>query len=175
MKLKDGQQIRYEISADSRTVTFYRRGGMRVFSIDKVHEDNQRRACAVGFAQVRITDAAAIGRADKDGRIIPEAERTEMKWARMMRLVEHYESGTAEWNLRSTPRAARLKGPSMEDIREALRQIGISEARIGGLDDERLKVLATGKTVAEKLLEIERERIVDSAGAEELLEELMGE
>ena len=43
--------------------------------MDKVHAANIKRAAYVGFGQVRIVDAAAIGTTDAKGRVVPEIER----------------------------------------------------------------------------------------------------
>lgn len=169
--MKDNQSIKYTIAADFKSIRFERRGGVqRTFDLTRVHADNLARAVAVGFAQVRIIDAAAVGRADKEGRLIPEAERLQMKWDRMCRLIEHYESGSPEWNLRQTqaPKATKL-----DDIRLALKRLGVPEEKIDGLDDAKLKELARGKRVAETLLEIERERLTVREDADGLLDELM--
>lgn len=172
--MKDGQTISYKIADDAKSIRFECKSGLsRVFNLNAVHQKNLERACAVGFAQVRIVDAAAVGRADKEGNIIPEFERVQMKWDRMMRLIEHYESGTEEWNLKGTGRTARPKGPNFADIREALRRLGIVEEKISGLGEDKLKELAGSKRVAEKMLEIEKERLTDRADADGMLDELM--
>lgn len=170
--MKDNQSIKYTISPDNLSITFERRGGLqRTFDLRSVHPDNLARAVAVGFAQVRIVDAAAVGRADKDGNIIPEAERLEMKWERMLRLIEHYESGSPEWNLKV--RAAQ-RTTKLDDIRQALSRLGVAADKIAVLADDKLRELAKGKRVAEQILEIERERLSDRTDADGLLDELIG-
>lgn len=170
--MKDGQVIGYKIADDLNSISFECRGGLsRTFDLRLVHEQNLKRAAAVGFAQVRIVDAAAVPRADADGNLIPEAERTQRKWQNMMRLVEHYESGTDQWNLRQ---AAAPRQTNLADIRVALAKFGVEDAKIAGMDDEKLKHLAKSKAIALILLEMAQERVSGLADADELLEELMG-
>ena len=99
--MKVNQQVKPIINMESGTVTFEVKGHSPiVLHMDKVHPDNVRRAGFVGMAQVRIVDAAAIGRVDEAGNIIPEAQRTSTKHERMSKLVAHYESGSPEWNVK---------------------------------------------------------------------------
>lgn len=65
--------------------------------LTKIHADNLGRAVVHGMNQ-RVPDAAAIGVQDKDGNIIPKAERTRIKSEKINEVCVHYESGTAEWS-----------------------------------------------------------------------------
>lgn len=98
--MKTNQQVDPVIANDFLSVRFDINDGGAPLTLDmtKIHPDVIRRAACVGFAQVRIVDAAAIGAADKSGAIIPTAERLAMKRARMADLIAHYETGTAEWS-----------------------------------------------------------------------------
>ena len=99
--MKDNQHVQPVIAEDYSSVTFKTRGHADiVLDMTKVHPDLIRRAAAVGFAQVRIVDAAAVGMTDDEGNIIPEDERIEMKYERMAALVAHYMTGTSEWSRR---------------------------------------------------------------------------
>lgn len=100
--MKENQQVRPVIADDFSKVTFEIRGREAlVLDMGKLHPDILRRAAAVGMAQVRIVDAAAVSMTDDDGNILPEEVRIDTKRANMARLIEHYESGTAEWTLQS--------------------------------------------------------------------------
>lgn len=99
--MKENQTVKPIINMEAGTVTFEVKGHSNiVLHMDKVHPDNVRRAGFVGMAQVRIVDAAAIGRTDESGAIIPDAQRTATKHERMLKLVEHYESGSPEWGVK---------------------------------------------------------------------------
>lgn len=65
--------------------------------LNRVHTNNINRAAIHGFNQ-RIPDSAAIPKRDKNERLIPERERTQMKFERMKDLRDFYESGTPEWS-----------------------------------------------------------------------------
>lgn len=97
--MKDNQHVRPVIDVTAGTVTFEVKGrDALVLHADKLHPDILKRAALVGMAQVRIVDAAAVGMADDEGNIIPEADRLGMKYKRMADLIAHYESGTQEWS-----------------------------------------------------------------------------
>lgn len=68
-----------------------------MLDMSDLSEAVSRRAAIHGMIQ-RVSDAAAIGKFDKDGvQTTPQA-----KLERMSRLVEHYASGTEEWGLAGT-------------------------------------------------------------------------
>jgi hypothetical protein len=74
--------------------------GELMFDTTKVSEAVGNRAKIHGLIQ-RVSDAAAMSRAAADGELIPVAELNKRKFEAMRKLVEHYESGTEEWTLRS--------------------------------------------------------------------------
>jgi len=130
--MKDNQHVQPVIDLAGNTVTFKVKGlSDIVFDMSRVHPDIQRQAALVGMAQVRLVDAAAVGRADKDGLIIPEVERIAMKHANISELVAHYMTGTSEWSRRASGgtseggllyRALRLAYPakSEQEIKDFL-------------------------------------------------------
>jgi len=65
------------------------------FRADSVHPNNQAYAMLHGFKQ-RLIDAAALSRDPKSGRSATPAE----KFDAIEQLVEHYHSGSEEWNVR---------------------------------------------------------------------------
>jgi len=117
--MKDNQHVQPVIDLTGNSVTFKVKGHLDIIlDMSRLHPDIIRQAAMVGMAQVRIVDAAAVGRADKDGLIIPEAERLAMKHERMAGLVEHYMTGTAEWSRRAAGGASE-SGLLYRALREA--------------------------------------------------------
>jgi hypothetical protein len=92
--MKSNQTVVYTHDAEANTVT-YRVAGIDqpiVLRLDSTSAENNARALVAGYSQVMVIDTAAIGRTDKDGAIIPEPVRNQMKWERMSRKVEHLNS-----------------------------------------------------------------------------------
>lgn len=101
--MKDNQHVQPVIDLAAHTVTFKVKGRTDiVLDMAKLHPAIVEQAAMVGMAQVRIVDAAAVGRADDEGVIIPEAVRLDMKHANMAELVAHYMTGTDQWSRRKT-------------------------------------------------------------------------
>lgn len=97
--MKDNQMISPKISDDFNAVTFEIKGqSPLILDMSKLHQDVVRRAACVGMAQVRIIDAAAVSRADSDGTIRTASEMLELKRSKMAELIDHYMTGTSEWN-----------------------------------------------------------------------------
>lgn len=153
--------------------------------LNKVHEANMRRAAIHGWNQ-RIPDAAAIGVTDKDGNVIPKAERNRIKYERMNELCAHYESGTEEWNRRASGEGnggksltleaiARWKGISYEEA-EALVE---KHAEIHKMDKKAaLAFFRTGTKTKAAMQEIRDERATKSApkvDPDAMLEEMNAE
>lgn len=76
----------------------------------------------------RIGDGAALSRKQKDGSVVDITEQ--MRRDEVSRLVAHYESGTAEWELGRKefidPRAVKLaeaKGISVDEAKQILAKI----------------------------------------------------
>lgn len=68
--------------------------GELVLDLSKVHAENAARALSHGFIQ-RVADAAAISRDTKTGKSASPRDKFEA----MEELVNHYNSGSAEWRL----------------------------------------------------------------------------
>lgn len=179
LKMKTNQTVAYVISDDYSTIAFSVVGnGQMVLDLNKCHPDIVRRAAAVGMAQVRIVDAAAIGTVDKDGNAIPPAERNRMKAENMRKLIDHYHTGTDQWSL---TRSATPRGDSEEILWAALvRALGEhAEAALAKTMQthptrhEALKYLSGAKRVASALLAIKAERIKPVADADADLAEFM--
>lgn len=128
--MKENQQVKPVIDVEAGTVTFEVKGKKAlVLEMARLHPDVVKRAALVGMAQVRIVDAAAVGAADDEGNIIPEADRIELKHSRMAALIEHYHSGTAEWSRKGSGEGG-AKSITIEAI-----------ARVKGCDYEAAKAM----------------------------------
>lgn len=111
--MKDNQMIRPVISADFKTITFeVKNHPDLVLEMGKLHTDVKARAACVGLAQVRVVDAAAIGRADSDGTIRTAAEMLALKYQKMSEIIEHLHTGTPEWNRKRAAGAGTTKDVS---------------------------------------------------------------
>lgn len=93
-KAKSNSIIKYTYDAVSRVITYTVLGvGNIELHLDAVSPENRDYAGVHGFGQ-RIPDAAAIPRNPETGKSASPQE----KFDAMVRLVEHYESGTSEWS-----------------------------------------------------------------------------
>lgn len=191
--MKDNQSVGVKVSDAFDSVTFEVRGqGTLVLEMGKLHEDIIKRAACVGMAQVRIVDAAAVGKADKEGNIIPEATRNKMKFERMKALVDHYNSGTATWERVRV--ASAPKEDSIELIQRAIgRALQVEADAVSGLldnwtkkklpdggqmfksRDEYVRFLAKSAKVREALALIKAEAIQPVLDADAELSALTGE
>lgn len=134
------------------------------FDLQRVHPANLGRAVVHGWNQ-RIPDAAAIGLADKDGQIIPRAERERIKGERMEDLCRFYEEGGEEWSRKPTGTGgrsitieafARVKDLSYE---EAVERVEAHAARMFGGDRKKaLAQIAESPKVQQAMHEIRAER-----------------
>lgn len=83
---------------ESGAIRFSVKGaGFVDFNLSKVSPENRDYAAIHGFIQ-RISDGAAMSRDPRDGSAASPAD----KLAAMERIVEHYESGSAEWRLQAS-------------------------------------------------------------------------
>lgn len=85
--------------------------------LGSIHADNRERAMVHGLVQ-RVGDGGAVERLDAStGTIRTDAEMDAIKMARMMALINHYNSGTAEWNVaRGLPKGPDNSGLTVEAI-----------------------------------------------------------
>lgn len=174
-EMKANQHVQPVVDVAAGTVTFNVKGyDPIILHADKLHADIMRRAALVGMAQVRIVDAAAVGMADDEGNIIPEADRIALKHKRMAELVSHYETGTAEWSRAGTgigggksitlEAIARIKAVEYDQA-----EAWVAEYAASGKDDKgrgfegdtkkALAYLRQGKRVAETIEAIRAERM----------------
>ncbi len=181
-KPKANSIITSRFDTDRNTIIFtVKDQGDVELDLSKVHEDNMRQAAIHGWNQ-RIPDAAAIGRTDKDGRIIPEAERTRIKFERMNELCRHYESGTDRWNRTAEGDGSGGRALTIEAIArvqgiayaEAVRRVeALAEHKHGGDTKAALAVLRKAGAIQAAMAEIRAEREPKTdLNAEEMLSEL---
>jgi len=142
-----------------------------VLHMDKVSEENKLRSSYVGFGQVRVKDASAIGQADSKGNIIAPAIRERTKHERMSAIVTHLESGSTEWSLKAGPRV--VKGPDYDLIRLGLARAGMSSDKVVAMDEATLQRMTTVGKVAEAMAMIAAERITPVADAEKEFENML--
>lgn len=147
------------------------------FDLSRVFSAHHARACIHGWGQ-RIPDAAAIGTTDKDGNIIPKAERTRIKAERINELCAHYESGSEAWSRRPTgserrllviEALARVKDETYESAEERMEEY--AERKHGGDMKKALAVMGKTSDVLAMMREIRAEREVPLPGvnADDLL------
>ena len=88
------------INTAAQTVTFTFDGFAAVtLAMSQVSRENREYAELHGLA-ARIGDSAAISKTAENGFLVTEAARREA----VIEMVEHYSSGTADWNLRVSVR-----------------------------------------------------------------------
>lgn len=154
--------------------------GSIVFNPTKAFPSMRERAEYHGWNQ-RIPDMAAIPMTDKEGNIIPKATRLRMKFDKMKRGVEHYESGVDQWNLVSTggggarsitiEAIARCKDVEYDAAVEMVE--AYAERKHGGDTKKALAEMRTSPKVAQAILDIQRERLpVAKADADAMLDEM---
>lgn len=180
--MKDNQHVKPVINLETREVSFEVKGlPTLTLHMEKLHPSIVAQAAMVGMAQVRIVDAAAIGRTDKDGRIIPEAERIQAKWDAMQELIAHYETGTDEWSRRASgdgaartslaiEALAEIKGVTVEKAREQLE--AYAQKNHMGDTKAALAYLAQGERMQKKILEIRTRRVQPKVDADAALGEI---
>jgi hypothetical protein len=178
--MKDNQQIKPVVSDDLNTVTFEIRGGDNlVLDMTKLHPDIIRRAACVGMAQVRIIDAAAVSRDAGAGGIRTAGEMLELKRGRMKALIDHYMTGTDEWNRKRAAGGGATKDTSGITL-QAMRRVwpdkdceGLAfklETKRGITRKEAYAEFAKTKEVAAAIAAIKAERATVSA--DDLLDEM---
>lgn len=104
--------MKKQINIESQTIQFTFDGlDPVVFHIEKCSDACLEYAQYHGF-QARIGDNAAIARKDKAGNIVTVTEA--MRRDAVLELVNHYESGTADWAIKGT--RAAPQNPVFLDI-----------------------------------------------------------
>lgn len=184
--MKENQHVKPIIADGFMSVAFEVKGHPTLtLDMSKLHPDVIRRAAAVGFAQVRIVDAAAVGMTDEEGNILSEAERIATKHERMAALIAHYESGTSEWSRVGTGTGGG-KSITLEaiarvqfngDYEKAKAEVEkFAEAKFEKDTKKALAFLRTGERVQKMIAQIKTERTpAPKVDADNALNELKGE
>ena len=106
-----------------------------MFDVNKTHFDLCIHAMMKQFEN-RIKDTAAIPRKQPDGSTLNVTEA--MRRAKVVEMIDHLESGTDEWNLKSSGTRAPKQDPSIlalaaalgisyEDTMKKMQQIALDE------------------------------------------------
>lgn len=115
-KAKANSIITHALSDNGITFSF-RGQAIGNLNLTALHADIKFRAVIHGMLQ-RIGDGGAVERMDKQtGLIRTDAEMDAIKKARIVALIEHYNSGTDEWNVaRGLPKGPDTSGLVIEAI-----------------------------------------------------------
>lgn len=149
--------------------------GKLTFDPALVSAENRARAMMHGFKQ-RIIDNAAI-KAEDNGRVNVQA-----KFDAMKQIIDHLESGAADWNVKQ---AARATGPDVGLLIRALIEMG-KTATVEAANvlferlavkreitrDEAVKLLWDAKDVGLKVAELRAEAKTGKVDADDLLDDL---
>ncbi len=175
-KLREGSVLAVVIDEASSSIVFNVRGAAQdggsksiTFDMSKVHPNNAAYAALHGFNQ-RLRDAAALSRDPKTGKPPSPADRFEA----IARLVDHYHSGSPDWNLRVAAgertsgelgmlaaAIAEFKGKDVIEVRDWLKTKSEAERKA-------LAVSAAIKPIMDRM----REEAAAPVDAEEMLGEL---
>lgn len=175
-KMREGSVLAVVIDEANSSIVFNVRGAAQdggsksiTFDMSKVHPNNAAYAALHGFNQ-RLRDAAALSRDPKTGRAPTPGDR----FAAIERLVEHYHSGAAEWNLRAAAgertsgelgmlaaAIAELKAKDVIEVRDWLKTKTEAERKA-------LAVSAAIKPIMDRM----REQAAGTVDAEDLLSEI---
>lgn len=114
----DGVALTPTVSPYPHVIRFVVEGvGALDLELRKIHADNTARAMLHGFVQ-KVSDRAAKKCDPKTGKPAP----VEQKFAAMRTLVEHLNSGSADWSLRAAP-GVKVDW-DVEDLVAALADLG---------------------------------------------------
>lgn len=154
--------------------------GAFVFDKSMASQANRERAEDHGWTQ-RISDKAAIGRADENGAVIPKEIAARMKFDAMKACAEHYMTGSDEWSMVATGEPL----PTNLTVRAIAKCLSISQDRALELVTAQAK--KQGKTTQKLLSEYRTEpgqvrdqyiamrdaELPTSGSSDSLLDELM--
>lgn len=156
--------------------------GPLVFDRMKGSPENRLAAETNGWVQ-RIVDAAAISATEKDGTIRSKEVRAQLKFEAMSRVIEHYHSGSTEWNLKpgggfgrsivveAIARVMKCDYPAAEAMIEKR-----AAAKYDGDKKKAIEKLRESKDVQAAIIAIQQERLPKPAvDADDELEALKAE
>lgn len=136
--------------------------GMLDLDLRKVHPDNAARATLHGFVQ-KVSDRAAKKCDPKTGRPAPVGE----KFQAMRTLVEHLNSGSADWSLRAV--AQPKVDWELEDLVTAMKDLGYvgseaAEGKIRGWKPAERAQVSLQDNIRERINELRAERAQAQGG-----------
>lgn len=177
--MRENQVVGVSYNVESETVTWTFGHGLPnlTLNLKKVHPAIVRQAALYGMGQVRVRDRAAIGKADKNGAIIPAKTRAQTMRERMAALVQFYETGAAQWSPDRVARVAPVDEILVAALLELFPKKTEDEIRAFLRDQgaEHQKALSASETVKDVYRRIQEERIAPVAeGVEEALSKFVG-
>lgn len=170
--------------SDNRITFLFRGQPIGNLNVTALHPVIVQRAMQHGLVQ-RIGDGGAVERQDKaTGHIRSDAEMDDIKRARIVALIEHYNSGTAEWNLTRSAGGGGVDntGLTIEAIARTYKwDVATTEAKVTRLAEskgitrkEMLQTYANIPDVAAMMGTIKAERAARTGlDAQSLADELM--
>ena len=183
-KPKSNSIITHEM-VGTRSIDFKFRGvTIGQLRLDSMSPQNMERAMVHGMLQ-RVGDGGAVERTNPDGTIRTPSEMDSIKQARMIRLIEHYNSGSADWTIAraegvqrddtTLAKAAIMRVKGWDDTTFVRLTTAFAEKQYGGDTKAAVKFLATGEAVLAMIATIKAERLgpaaVDAAAMLDELEE----
>ncbi len=141
-KAKSNSVVTSKVSEDGRTIDITVLGaGVLTLLLDGIHADNKARAMCMGLVS-RVVDKAALPCDPTTGK----PATPEMKFEAMRPIVEHLNSGSADWSPERAKGAGRPKSDGFDPILIAAvcEATGWDEAKLR----EHIKSKAGGKDVA---------------------------
>ena len=98
------------IDAAKNEITFkvIGNGAVHIFHMDRVHASNVAYAALHGMKQ-RLVDNTAISKTDANGAIRSAATMAKLREEALLEMIQHYESGTARWNIREPGKGGAKK------------------------------------------------------------------
>ena len=143
--LQNPTSILFKVEGVTTTEENPNAGELRL-DMTRLHAEVLARATQHGLVQ-RISDRAAISRNTETGKPATADE----KWAAMKELVDHYESGSADWGMRAT--RSGTTGAGVELLVECLMEIYPTKGR------EALKAWAMKRTIVDRAALLASEKI----------------
>jgi hypothetical protein len=153
----DGVALAPTVSPYPHVIRFVVEGaGALDLELRKIHPDNAARAVLHGLVQ-KVSDRAAKKCDPKTGKPAPVGE----KFAAMKTLVDHLNSGSADWSLRAAP-VARVDW-EVEDLVTARKDLGYvgseaGEAKIRGWKPAERAAVSLQDNIRERINELRAER-----------------
>lgn len=145
--------------------------GELLLDLRKIHPDNTARATLHGFVQ-KVSDRAAKKCDPKTGKPAPVGE----KFQAMKTLVDHLNSGSADWSLRAV--AQPRVDWEVEDLVQAMKDLGYvgseaAEVKIRGWKPAERAQVSLQDNIRERINELRSERAQAQGGGGEAVAALL--